>query len=51
MKKVLVAGGAGYIGSHTMVELIKEGFEPVCVDNFYNSSPEAVKRVEEITGK
>lgn len=51
MKKILVAGGAGYIGSHTMVELINEGYEPVCVDNLYNSSPEAVKRVEKITGR
>lgn len=51
IKKVLVAGGAGYIGSHTMVELIHSGYEPVCVDNFYNSSPEALKRVEKITGR
>lgn len=51
MKKILVAGGAGYIGSHTMVELINGGYEPVCVDNLYNSSEEAVKRVEMITGK
>lgn len=51
IKKVLVAGGAGYIGSHTMIELINEGYEPVCVDNYYNSSPEAVKRAEQITGK
>ena len=51
MKKILVAGGAGYIGSHTMVELINDGYDPVCVDNLYNSSPKAVERVEEITGK
>jgi len=51
MKKILVAGGAGYIGSHTMVELIEAGYEPVCADNLFNSSTEAVKRVEEITGK
>ena len=50
MKKILVAGGAGFIGSHTMVELITAGYEPVCVDNLYNSSEEAVRRVEEITG-
>ena len=51
MKKILVAGGAGYIGSHTMTELLSEGYEVVCVDNLYNSSYEAVKRVEEITAK
>lgn len=51
MKKVLVAGGAGYIGSHTMVELIQSGYETVCVDNLYNSSEEAVRRVERITGR
>lgn len=49
--KVLLAGGAGYIGSHTCVELIKEGHEVVIADNFSNSCPEAVKRVEELTGK
>ncbi|MDO4487866.1 MAG: UDP-glucose 4-epimerase GalE [Eubacteriales bacterium] len=51
MKKVLVAGGAGYIGTHTMVELFESGFEVVCVDNLYNSSMEAVERVEKISGK
>lgn len=51
MKKILVAGGAGYIGSHTMVELIAAGYDPVCVDNLYNSSPEAIRRVEKIAGK
>lgn len=49
--KVLLAGGAGYIGSHTCVELINAGHEVVIADNFSNSCPEAVKRVEEITGK
>ena len=48
---ILVAGGAGYIGSHTCVELLKEGYEVVVVDNLYNSSEEALKRVEQITGK
>lgn len=48
---ILVAGGAGYIGSHTCVELLKAGYEVVVVDNLYNSSEEAVKRVENITGK
>ena len=49
--KILVTGGAGYIGSHTCVELINAGHEVVIVDNLCNSSMEAVKRVEEITGK
>ena len=51
MRKILVAGGAGYIGSHTLCELIESGYEPVCVDNLYNSSEEALSRVEKITGK
>ena len=49
--KVLVTGGAGYIGSHTTVELLNAGHEVVCIDNFMNSKYEAVKRVEQITGK
>ena len=49
--KILVTGGAGYIGSHTCVELLAAGHEPVIVDNFVNSSEESVKRVEQITGK
>ncbi len=48
---MLVAGGAGYIGSHTCVELLNAGYEVVVVDNLYNSSEEALKRVETITGK
>ena len=48
---ILVAGGAGYIGSHTCVELLNAGYDVVVVDNLYNSSEEAVKRVEQITGK
>lgn len=48
---VLVAGGAGYIGSHTTVELLNSGHEVVCVDNLSNSKYEAVKRVEKITSK
>lgn len=47
---VLVTGGAGYIGSHTVVELIQAGRHVVIVDNLYNSSREAVKRIEAITG-
>ena len=46
---ILVTGGAGYIGTHTCVELIRAGYEVVIVDNLYNSSEEAVKRVERIT--
>jgi len=49
--KVLVTGGAGYIGSHTTVELLNAGHEVVCVDNLSNSKLEAVRRVEKITGK
>ena len=46
--KVLVTGGAGYIGSHTSVELLNAGHEVVCIDNFMNSKFESVKRVERI---
>ena len=48
--KVLVTGGAGYIGSHTIIELIAAGHTPVVVDNLANSSAESIKRVEKITG-
>ncbi|MGB5810944.1 MAG: UDP-glucose 4-epimerase GalE [Polyangiales bacterium] len=48
---ILVTGGAGYIGSHTCVELIQGGYDVVVLDNLCNSSREAVRRVEEITGK
>ena len=48
---ILVTGGAGYIGSHTCVELLNAGYEVVVVDNLVNSSKESLKRVEEITGK
>ncbi|MBP5761219.1 MAG: SDR family NAD(P)-dependent oxidoreductase, partial [Verrucomicrobia bacterium] len=50
-EKILLTGGAGYIGSHTAVELLEAGYEVICVDNCYNSSPDALKRVEKITGK
>ncbi|MBQ4220768.1 MAG: SDR family NAD(P)-dependent oxidoreductase, partial [Butyrivibrio sp.] len=49
--KILVTGGAGYIGSHTCVELLNAGYDVVILDNLYNSSKKAVDRIEEITGK
>ncbi|MCI5583156.1 MAG: UDP-glucose 4-epimerase GalE [Anaeroplasma sp.] len=51
MANILLAGGAGYIGSHTAVELINSGYDVVVVDNYYNSCPESIRRVEKITGK
>ncbi len=48
---ILVTGGAGYIGSHTCVELINAGYEVVVADNLYNSSKKSLERVEQITGK
>lgn len=49
--KILVTGGAGYIGSHTCVELLDAGHDVVIADNFYNSCPEALNRIKELTGK
>ena len=49
--RIFLAGGAGYIGSHTALELLNHGHEVVIADNYANSSPEAVHRVEELTGK
>lgn len=49
--KILVTGGAGYIGSHTDVELLNAGHEVIVVDNLYNADEKALERVEEITGK
>ena len=51
MTKVLVTGGCGYIGSHTIVDLIDNGFEVVSVDNFSNSDQKALDGIQEITGK
>ena len=48
-KIILVTGGAGYIGSHTVVSLIENGFEVVILDNFSNSHFESIRRVEQIT--
>jgi UDP-glucose 4-epimerase len=49
-KKILVTGGTGYIGSHTAVELIEDGFEVVLIDNLYNSEAEVAERIGKITG-
>ena len=48
---ILVTGGAGYIGSHTCVEMLNSGYEVIVIDNFDNSCAESLKRVEKITGK
>ncbi|BAM78758.1 UDP-glucose 4-epimerase [Cyanidioschyzon merolae strain 10D] len=49
-KRILVTGGAGYIGSHTVVELLESGYDVVVLDNLSNSSEEALRRVRELTG-
>jgi UDP-glucose 4-epimerase len=51
VRKILVTGGAGYIGSHTVVELLQAGFEVVVLDNLRNGSAESLRRVEAITGR
>ena len=49
--KILVAGGAGFIGSHTVVELLNNNYEVVIIDNFSNSKPKALKSITKITNK
>ena len=49
--RILVTGGAGYIGSHTTIELLNAGHEAIVIDNLYNSKMEAIRRIQEITGK
>ena len=51
MSKILVTGGTGYIGSHTVVELLEDGFEPVIIDNLSNSEPGVLDGIKSITGK
>ena len=51
MGKILVTGGAGYIGSHTVLTLLENGYEVVVIDNLCNSSTESLKRVEQISGR
>ena len=51
MKTTLVTGGAGYIGSHTLIELINNNFEVVAIDNLANSSRESLRRVKQLTGR
>ena len=49
--KILITGGAGYIGSHTVISLLKAGYTPVIVDNFCNSQPWILKQIQDITGQ
>ena len=51
MKKILVTGGAGYIGSHTVVELIRAGYNPIIIDNLCNTSTHNIYGIENITKK
>ena len=51
MSTVLVTGGAGFIGSHTSIELLNAGYDIIILDNFVNSKPESLKRIKELTGK
>ena len=47
--KIIVTGGAGFIGSHTVVELINNGYEPVIIDDFRNAEPFVIDQIEKIT--
>jgi UDP-glucose 4-epimerase len=49
--KILLTGGAGFIGSHTAIALIENGFDPIIVDDFRNSEPFVIKNIEKIVGK
>ena len=49
-RRVLITGGAGFIGSHTCLVLLEQGHQLVVLDNFDNSSPEALRRVQELAG-
>lgn len=51
LNKVLVIGGAGYIGSHTVIELLSAGYTPVVLDNFSNSKPSVINRIKKLSGK
>ena len=51
MKKILVTGGCGYIGSHTIVDLIENNFDPICLDNNSRSTTALLEGIEKITGK
>jgi UDP-glucose 4-epimerase len=51
MKNILVTGGLGYIGSHTVVELIENGYTPVIIDNLSNTNRDVIDRIEKISGK
>lgn len=51
MSKIVVTGGAGYIGSHTVVELIENNFEPIIIDDFRNSDQQVIRNIEALTGK
>ena len=50
-KNIVVTGGAGYIGSHTVVELVKSGYNPIIIDNFSNSNPSVINRLEKICNR
>ena len=50
-KNIIVTGGAGYIGSHTIIELIASGFNPIIIDDFSNSKPEVIDRIEKLSNQ